>query len=338
MIGYWARINLSSLEKVDNIYKSAHVQPSLPPSIDRILPVLTDSHTTMSNSDDLKTIQPSTIYLRSDDAPETEIPIEVEITKTLRRTLSVVAHFKPTTDSKVLTLGTTYVVKSYDYDQMFFQDESPTDPELWADESFIKEKCAYDILRKFQGNTISRCYGTAWWLRPDQRKVNALILEYVEGCTIQDLSIEEKKTIGKVVADNARAALRPPKGLGILHGDVRPANFIVRSDLSVIMLDLGSCTLDVTEKEWEEKYQDEDMEILDFELHRNEVDIYPPEDPKRFRDQYRGYLLWNRHVQTQPATWREKYYRYVEGKGPYELRWDLKEDVPRDILADKGFY
>lgn len=168
--------------------------------------------------------------------------------------------------------------------------------------------------------------------------MNALVFEYIEGRSLQDLSMEEKKTIGKTVADNARAAVRPLQELGILHGDVRPANFIVKSDLSVVMLDFGSSTLDVTEKEWEEIYQDEDMGLLDFELHRHEIDINPPEDPKRFRDQYQGYLFWNQHVETQPATWREKYYRYIEGKGPFELCWDLKEDVPRDILADKGFY
>lgn len=112
----------------------------------------------------------------------------------------------------------------------------------------------------------------------------------------------------------------------------------MRSDLSVVLLYFGSCTLDVTDKEWEEIYEDEDMGLLDFELHRNEIDIKLPKDPKRFYDKYEGYLLWNRHVEMLPATWREKYYRYIDGKSPDELRWDLKEDVPRDILADTGFY
>ena len=318
----------------------------------------------MSVFDVPNTIQPSTIHFRPDDSPE-EIPVEIEITKRLHPTLSVVSYFKPTgIDSKALFPDTTYVIKSYDYGQMNFTDGC-ADPKTWAEESFTNEKRAYDILREFQGKTIARCYGTAWWLRPDQRRVNALIFEYIEGYNLQDLSLEKKaadkgielddsvggrlndsagkgielnESVGKAIADNARAAIRPLKAHGILHGDVRLANFIVKSDLSVVVLDFGSCTLDVTEEKWEKVYQDEDLELLNFELHRNEVDVQPPEDPKRFRDQYRGYLLWNRYVETEPATWRERYYRYIEGRGPYELRWDLKEDVPRSILADKGFH
>lgn len=53
-----------------------------------ILPALTDSHANMSNSNDPKSIQPSTIHFRPDNAPETESPIEIEITKKLRPTLS----------------------------------------------------------------------------------------------------------------------------------------------------------------------------------------------------------------------------------------------------------
>lgn len=81
----------------------------------------------MSNSNDLKSIQPSIIHFRPDDAPETEIPIKIEIIKELRPTLSVIAHFKPAAGSKALSPDTTYVIKSYDYDQMFFQDGGPAD-------------------------------------------------------------------------------------------------------------------------------------------------------------------------------------------------------------------
>lgn len=50
--------------------------------------------------------------------------------------------------------------------------------------------------------------------------MNALVFEYIEGCSLQDLSTEKKKTIEKVVADNARTAVRPLKEFGILHCEV----------------------------------------------------------------------------------------------------------------------
>ncbi|KAK2768707.1 hypothetical protein FQN54_000563 [Arachnomyces sp. PD_36] len=283
---------------------------------------------------------PSEIYFSPDDAPEIEIPIKTEVTKTLTPTLSAVAFFKPAPGSKALKPDTTYVLKSYDYDQMVFYDGAPDDPEAWAEESSKKEKRVYDVLRTLQGRTLARCYGTACWVRPDQRKVKALVFEHVGGFVLQDIDTETKKSFGKVIGDNARAAVRPLKEHGILHGDIRLPNFIVRPDFSVVLLDFGSSTPDLWGEEWKRRTagDDEDMEYLDLALHRREIDVYPPYDPQRFHDEYEGYRLWNIHVETQPATWRERYYRFIEGEDYSKLRWDLKEDVPRDALADTGFY
>lgn len=282
---------------------------------------------------------PSEIYFSPDDAPDTDIPIKIEITKTFPPTLSAAAFFKPAPNSKVLNSDMTYVLKSYDYDQMVFHDGAPHDPEAWAEGSLKKETRVYGVLRTFQGRTLARCYGTAYWIRPNGRKVKALVFEYIEGFVLQDIDTETKKAFGKVIGDNARAAARPLKDHGILHGDIRLANFIVRPDLSVVLLDFGSSTPDLRGEEWKRRTagDDEDMEDLDLALHRSEIDVYPPYDPQRFYKEYEGYRLWNIHVETQPPTWRERYYRFIEEEDYCKLRWDLKEDVPRDTLADTGF-
>lgn len=285
-----------------------------------------------SSTDDdsgIEIIQPSTIYLRPDEAPETEIPIKIDITKKFPPTLSVVSLFRPAAGSRVLSPNTTYVLKSYDREQMNSSDGDVENPDTWAEESFTNEKRAYDTLRKFQGHNIARCYGTAWWLRPDEARVNALVFEYIEGCRLGDLDMETKRNYGKMIADNARAAVRPLKDLRVLHGDIREENIIIRPDFSVVLLDFGSCAVDVTDHEWEEIFLDRDMATLNEELHQSEVDIKPPADPQRYYRKAGGYALWNHFVEREPATWREKYYRYVDGAGHRDLRWALKEDIPK---------
>lgn len=204
-------------------------------------------------------------------------------------------------------------------------------PETWPEESFVNEKRAYNILRDFQGRTIPRCYGAAWWLRPDMKRVNALVLEYIEGLHFDDLDMETKKTHGKIIADNARAAVRALKTLRIFHGDIRTPNLLIKPDLSVVLLDFGSCTLDVTDYQWDQIFLDRGMAALNEELHLSEIDVKGPSDPQCFYRKSIGYIRWNRFVENQPATWREKYYRYIEGAGSPELRWALKDDIPEEI-------
>lgn len=103
--------------------------------------------------------------------------------------------------------------------------------------AYENEKLAYAALQALQGSTIPRLVRSGL-----QQDTSApLIMTSFEGD-----ALPEKGRVAQRLHKLLRQALKALHAAGAAHGDVRRANFVVRSDGAVRLVDLGQAVVNAS--------------------------------------------------------------------------------------------
>ena len=110
--------------------------------------------------------------------------------------------------------------------------------------------------------------------------------------------------------------------LGVVHGDVRLANIMVRNDGCVFLLDfaLAMFRKDRSEDEWN-KFVTLEEELFLIKFYLDEKKLRDRTPPEPYSDGRQGYTSYNLFVYRARESWRNRYYDRVYG-GVYQYKTD----------------
>jgi serine/threonine protein kinase len=191
----------------------------------------------------------------------------------------------------------------------------------WTDEWFHNEVRAYHQLQKLQGHYIPRFFGVTTFDGVSlpagiQNDVPGILLEFIDGISMEEIDIESTfAVVHPHIGQSAVNCFEKVTSLGVLHGDIRLANLVVRKeDGKVFLLDFALSTFrrdDEMNDEWKEHVRSENEvpTIKDF-LQRRQLRDRTPIEPFTFG--HKGYAYYNSMIMTSPKGWRDKYFEEIE--------------------------
>jgi serine/threonine protein kinase len=201
--------------------------------------------------------------------------------------------------------------------------------------SCFKTECrAYRQLRPLQGISVPRFYGATLFDETSQlapgihTDVLGILLEYIDGITLKDILSPSTPTtripyihVGEIAVE----CLKKVTSFGVLHHDVRLANFMVHNDGRVYLLDFGFASFrgqDVCDEEWE-RGAAEQGHVLSLKMLLDEKELRDQTPPEPYYlDHMGGYRRYNRFIEKAREIWRLKYYEPVVR----ECSWLSRED------------
>jgi serine/threonine protein kinase len=200
---------------------------------------------------------------------------------------------------------------------------------------FRTEVKAYRRLQPLQGICVPRFYGTVTIDSHSLHRmppgvlteVRGILLEFIGGECLDE--IDKQSSImrtHKVIGQAAIVCFERIHSLGVLHGDVRVGNLIVRnSDARVFLFDFALATLrgkDEPDQDWAARVERENevYAMKDF-LHRRELRDRTPREP--FDEDGMGYGYYNSVIEDAPEAWRLKYYEKIMDKARMETRTNV---------------
>lgn len=123
---------------------------------------------------------------------------------------------------------------------------------------------AYQCLLQYQGRHVPRFYGSVREVRvhrtggrgfDEYADVQGILLEYIDGFRLTDLSTYCPQDQWQPVGEDAIHIVHCLNSAGVLNRDVRLRNYLVRKDttgrLKPVMIDLGICM-------FRDEFEDED--------------------------------------------------------------------------------
>ena len=199
---------------------------------------------------------------------------------------------------------------------------------------FKTEVGAYNQLQSLQGICIPKFFGTVTFdpqslsrMPPGVlTEVHGILLQFIDGKRLDE--IDNESTLvrkHKHIGHAAVICFERIHSLGVLHGDVRLGNLMVRnSDGRVFLMDFALATLrqkDEDDQEWAERIRRENevFAMKEF-LQRKELRDRTPPEP--FTWARKGYAYYNSVIQKSPEAWRMKYYERISDEPKFETRWD----------------
>ena len=199
---------------------------------------------------------------------------------------------------------------------------------------FKTEVGAYNHLQSRQGICVPKFFGTVTFDRQSLSRmppgvlteVKGILLQFIDGKRLDELDnesplVHKHKHIGQA----AVICFERIHSLGVLHGDVRLGNLMVRnSDGRVFLVDFAFATLrgkDEDDQEWAErvKRENEVFAMKEF-LQRKELRDRTPTEP--FTWARKGYAYYNSVIQKSPDAWRMKYFERISDEPKFETRSD----------------
>jgi tRNA A-37 threonylcarbamoyl transferase component Bud32 len=199
---------------------------------------------------------------------------------------------------------------------------------------FKTEAAAYNQLESLQGLCVPKFFGTVTFDRQSLSRmppgilteVRGVLLQFIDGKPLDEIDIEsplvhKHKHIGQASV----ICFERIHSLGVLHGDVRLGNLMIRdSDGRVFLLDFALATLrgkDEDDQEWIEhvRRENEVFAIKQFLQQKELRDLTPPEP---FTWARKGYAYYNSLIQKSPDAWRMKYYERISDEPRFETRSD----------------
>ena|SRR5277367_6237944 len=187
------------------------------------------------------------------------------------------------------------------------------DTKLW----FRNECRAYQKLRPLQGLCIPRFYGTTemdkTWKNPlyIHLDVYGILLEYIEGSTLEELNSEsllvnKHPHIGQATVDCFERITR----FGVLHGDVNYGNVMVRHDGRVFLVDFAWALFrsdGESDEEWKE-YVACECETSYIKILLDIKSLRDRTPPAPYTSSIHEYAMFNKLVENARERWRERYY------------------------------
>lgn len=225
------------------------------------------------------------------------------------------------------------------------EESDGTDDELdpWEVEEYYRdlvrkwrktEARAYNQLESLQGICVPKFFGTVTFDRQSLSRmppgilteVHGILLQFIDGKRLDEIDTESPLVHKhKHIGQTSVICFERIHSLGVLHGDVRLGNLMVRnSDGRVFLLDFALATLrgkDEDDQEWMEhvKRENEVFAIKEF-LQRKELRDRTPPEP--FTWARKGYAYYNSIIQKSPDAWRMKYYERISDEPRFETRSD----------------
>ena len=203
---------------------------------------------------------------------------------------------------------------------------------LYRDEMmswFKTESRAYFQLQKLQSRCVPEFYGTTTFdLDSDMpagilTEVSGILIQFIDGITLDKLEASSPTAtsyphIGQAVVN----CLRRIALHGVLHGDIRLQNFIVRNDGRVFVFDFGLAMLreeGVSDEKWKEAVTAmQEESIVKILLDETELRDKTPREP--FATPSHGYHTFNRQVESSRTSWVHKYYESINESHGFEYR------------------
>ena len=232
--------------------------------------------------EEVERINPNEVVLVDDDLDE----VELEATKNL--------------DEKA--------VKQYKMEKLY-RDEMMS----W----FKTESRAYLQLQKLQGRCIPEFYGTTTFDFDSDMpagiliEVPGILIQFIDGMTLDKLEAGSPTAISYPhIGQSVVNCLRRLALHGVLHGDIRLQNFIIRDDGRVFIFDFGLSMFreeDVSDENWKEEVTSMQEElIIKILLDERRLRDKTPREP--FATYGNGYHTFNRQVENSRTSWIHKYY------------------------------
>ena len=217
---------------------------------------------------------------------------------------------------------------------------------------FKTEVRAYNQLQSLQGICIPKFFGTVTFdpqslsrMPPGVlTEVHGILLQFIDGKPLDE--IDKESPLARTHEHIGQATVvcfERIHSLGVLHGDVRLGNLMVRnSDGRVFLVDFALATLrgkDDSDQEWTGRIRRESevFAVKEF-LQRKELRDRTPQEP--FTWARKGYAYFNSVIQKSPEAWRMKYYERISDEPKFEIRsdangefdyifpnWRVKEDA-----------
>jgi len=199
---------------------------------------------------------------------------------------------------------------------------------------FKTEVEAYNQLQPLQGICVPKFYGTIAFDHQSLcrmppgilTEVHGILLQFIDGKRLDEFGTESPlvPTL-KHIGQAAVLCFERIHSLGVLHGDVRLGNLMVRnSDRRVFLVDFALATIQgkhESDQEWTERVRRENevFAMKEF-LHREGLRDRTPQEP--FTWARKGYAYYNSLVEQSPEAWRKKYYQKISDELKFETRSD----------------
>ena len=235
--------------------------------------------------------------------------------------------------------GRDYDEDDYDEEADLMDESDACAVELWRRDCFYRDstkswfdtECkAYNTLRPLQGLCVPTFYGStlfderAEYSQDIHTDVSGILLEFINGINLEDFDVTSplaltRPQIGQATVNCYKRII----SLGVLHGDVRLPNIIVRNDGRVFLLDFALAMIreKQSDDDWNEQINSEgEMRLIKMLLDKKALrDRTPPEPYWNTRE---GYGAFNAFLLKARKCWRRKYYDEVMGGTASEYRLD----------------
>ena len=197
--------------------------------------------------------------------------------------------------------------------------------------AWFRTECkAYHQLRTLQGLCIPKFYGATefdeTWQAPPGivTEVRGILLEFIDGLVLEEIDSSTPLAMNNPhIGQAAVNCLNRIVPLGVLHGDPRLPNIMVRHDGRVFLLDFALAIFrgDASEEDWSERAaSEEETYLIKNFLHEKRLrDLTPPEPYWSVRT---GFRTYNRFIRVARESWRTRYYYPVHNNRQFEVKVD----------------
>ncbi len=249
----------------------------------------------------------------------------------------------------------SFTIKDMKPDEIIFADNDLDDEELEAVKSlddqavdqyrvekryhdrvsswFKHEARAYFHLPSLQGLCIPEFYGTTTFNIDSINEmppgilieVPGILIQFLNGITLDELEPDSPIALKYPhIGETAVNCVRQLTLRGVLHGDIRLPNFIVREDGRVFIFDFAFARFresDVPDEEWNAKVTQMEEELL-AKIFVDEKGLRDKTPPEPYVSNGCGYRFFNREIERSRECWINKYYEPVIDPDDFEYRVD----------------
>jgi serine/threonine protein kinase len=196
----------------------------------------------------------------------------------------------------------------------------------WEDECL-----SYHRLRTLQGVCIPKFYGSTEFdesvpmPRGIHPKVRGILLEFIDGTTLEEVDNQSPLALNhQNIGDAVVNCLERIARLGVMHGDVRLANVIIRRDGRVFLLDFAYAAIrpdGIRDEEWDKRVEERD-EVPFMKLLLDEKKLRDRTPPSPYPDGRGDYSRFNCLIDRARESWRDKYYEPATLDSGYYIQED----------------